>query len=257
MVRAKPELFLTVPNALDLEMYSRADLITPPCYIVSAPPPFLTPALSRSSSLSTNISQSESDCELEDEEEDVCLRSDPIPWTIDQDDALLSVFSFPTIADYQNYSAESGRPALPSVPFEASRPPTSVAARPLGAPFVVVVGEVVDQYRQRADDSSNWRTTTTWKITRNIWQSIHSTCLSFFQGTHISKDDTNESVLRVSSHPYARSNLPFGSKELHLRCTPLASPFPRKQLDFPSSPSLSTSRMSLPRNPSRARECHW
>ena len=91
MVRAKPELFLTVPNALDSEIYSRADLITPPCYIVSVPPPMVTPALSRSSSLSTNTSLSESDCELEDEEDEMSLRSDALPWTIDQDEALLSV----------------------------------------------------------------------------------------------------------------------------------------------------------------------
>jgi hypothetical protein len=91
MVRAKPDLFLTVPNAFDSETYSRADLITPPCYIVSAPPPLVTPALSRSSSLS-NSSQSDSDCEFEDEEE-VPLRSDAAPWTEDQDEALLNVNS--------------------------------------------------------------------------------------------------------------------------------------------------------------------
>lgn len=91
MVRAKPELFLNVPNALDSESYSRADLITPPCYIASAPPPMVTPALSRSSSLSTNKSLSESDCEIDDEEDEISLQSDALPWTTDQDEALLSV----------------------------------------------------------------------------------------------------------------------------------------------------------------------
>lgn len=91
MVRAKPDLYLTVPNALESETVSRADLITPPCYIVSAPPPLDTPALSRSSSLSTNTSLSESDCELDDEEEEVSIRNDAAPWTIDQDEALLNV----------------------------------------------------------------------------------------------------------------------------------------------------------------------
>jgi hypothetical protein len=91
MVRAKPSLFLTVPNALDAHSYSRADLITPPCYIVSAPPPVITPALSRSSSLSTNSSPSESDCEFEGDDEEISLRTDAAPWTIDQDEALLSV----------------------------------------------------------------------------------------------------------------------------------------------------------------------
>ena len=94
MVRAKRELFLTVPKALDSETYLCADLITPPSYIVSAPPPLVTPSLSRSSSLSTNTSQSESDCELEDEEDEVFLRSDAVPWTIDQDEALLNVLLF-------------------------------------------------------------------------------------------------------------------------------------------------------------------
>ena len=98
MVRTKPDLFLTVPKGLDSETYPHADMITPPCYIVSAPPP-LTPALSRSSSLSANTSQSESDCELEDEEDEVSLRSDVAPWTIDQDEALLNVLFFTS----QNY----------------------------------------------------------------------------------------------------------------------------------------------------------
>ena len=94
MVRAKPSLYLTVPNALESETVSRADLITPPCYVVSAPPPLVTPALSRSSSLSTNTSQSESDFELDDDEEEVSIRNDAAPWTIDQDQALLNV-TFP------------------------------------------------------------------------------------------------------------------------------------------------------------------
>ena len=64
--------------------------MTPPCDVVSALPPVVTPALSRSSSLSTNASQSESDWELDDEDE-VLLRSDAVPWTQDQDQALLSV----------------------------------------------------------------------------------------------------------------------------------------------------------------------
>jgi hypothetical protein len=90
MPRAKPSLFLTVPNAFDAQTYSRADLITPPCYIVSCPPPLATPAI-RSSSLSPNTSQSESDCELEDDEAEVSLKTDAAPWTVDQDEALLSV----------------------------------------------------------------------------------------------------------------------------------------------------------------------
>lgn len=91
MVRAKPSLFLTVPNPLDAHTYSRADLITPPCYIVSAPPPMLTSALSRSSSVSTNSSQSESDCEFDEDDDEVSLKTDAAPWTSDQDEALLSV----------------------------------------------------------------------------------------------------------------------------------------------------------------------
>jgi hypothetical protein len=90
MPRAKPSLFLTVPNAFDAHTYSRADLITPPCYIVSCPPPLATPAI-RSSTLSPNTSQSESDCELEDDEAEISLKADAAPWTIDQDEALLSV----------------------------------------------------------------------------------------------------------------------------------------------------------------------
>jgi hypothetical protein len=91
MVRVKPDLFLTVPNALESASLSRADLITPPCYIISAPPPLVTPALSRSSSVSTAASQSDSDCELDDDEDEVSLRIDAAPWTQDQDHALLSV----------------------------------------------------------------------------------------------------------------------------------------------------------------------
>jgi hypothetical protein len=91
MVRTKPDLFLTVPNALDADNYTRSDLITPPCYIVTAPPPILTPSLSRSSSLSTNTTQSDSDCEYEDDEVEVSLRNDAAPWTPDQDEALLNV----------------------------------------------------------------------------------------------------------------------------------------------------------------------
>jgi hypothetical protein len=91
MVRVKPDLFLTVPNALESASLSRADLITPPCYVVSAPPPLVTPALSRSSSVSTAASQSDSDCELDDDEDEVSLRIDAVPWTQDQDHALLSV----------------------------------------------------------------------------------------------------------------------------------------------------------------------
>jgi len=93
MVRAKPSLFLTVPNALDAATLSPADLITPPCYIVSHPPPLAAPALSRSSSVSTSTSHSESDCELEDDEDEVSIGTDAAPWTPDQDEALLNVLS--------------------------------------------------------------------------------------------------------------------------------------------------------------------
>ena len=91
MVRVKPDLFLTVPNALESASLSRANLITPPYYIVSAPPPLVTPALSRSSSVSTAASQSDSDCELDEDEDEVSLKIDAAPWTQDQDQALLSV----------------------------------------------------------------------------------------------------------------------------------------------------------------------
>jgi hypothetical protein len=91
MVRTKPDLFLTVPNTLDANNYTRSDLITPPCYIVTAPPPLLTPALSRSSSLSTNTTQSESDFEYDEDEVEVPLGTDAAPWTPDQDEALLNV----------------------------------------------------------------------------------------------------------------------------------------------------------------------
>jgi hypothetical protein len=90
MVRSKPELVLAVPNALDAEMCTRADLVTPPCYIVSVPPPLVTPAHSRSSSLSKVTSQSESDCELGDEDEG-SLKSNVASWTRDQDELHLSV----------------------------------------------------------------------------------------------------------------------------------------------------------------------
>ena len=91
MVRAKPDLYLTVSNALDSETLTRADLITAPCYIVSTPPPLVTPTLSRSSSLSTNTSHSESDFEWDDDNEEVTTLSDGAPWTIAQDEALLNV----------------------------------------------------------------------------------------------------------------------------------------------------------------------
>ena len=90
MVRAKPELYLTLSNTVDADTSPLSELITPECYIVSAPPPLVTPALSRSSSLSTNRSQSDSDSELDDDD-DVALGNDAAIWTPDQDEALLSV----------------------------------------------------------------------------------------------------------------------------------------------------------------------
>lgn len=91
MVRAKPELVLTVPNALEARMCSRADLVTPPCYVVSSPPPLVAPAPWRSSSLSKVTSQLDSDCELEDEDE-VYLNNDSTQWPTDQDKLHLSVY---------------------------------------------------------------------------------------------------------------------------------------------------------------------
>jgi hypothetical protein len=128
MVRAKPDLFLTVPNTLDAETYTRSDLITPPCYIVTAPPPLLTPALSRSSSLSTSTSHSESDFEDDDEDMEVSLRIDAAPWTEDQDAALLNVHRHMKKL-IQTYAAHLDGPAVPSAPFDVSRPPPTVAAK--------------------------------------------------------------------------------------------------------------------------------
>jgi hypothetical protein len=128
MVRAKPDLFLTVPDTLDADTFTRSDLITPPCYIVTAPPPLLTPALSRSSSLSTNTSQSESDFEDEEDEVDVSLGIDAAPWTEDQDAALLNVRPHMTKL-IQTYAAHLDGPAVPSAPFDVSRPPPTVAAK--------------------------------------------------------------------------------------------------------------------------------
>jgi len=102
MVRAKPSLFLTVPTTLNEETLTRSDLITPPCYVVSAPPPLVTPVRSRSSSLSARSSQSESDGELE-EDEDVEIRSDSSPWTRDQDEALLTVHMLSFVCTYNRH----------------------------------------------------------------------------------------------------------------------------------------------------------
>src|SRR5438045_1651833 len=90
MVRAKPGLSLTVPNAVDSVVYSHASLITPRSYLVSGSLPLLTPFSSRSS---TNTMQSESHCELDRDEDDdeVFLGEDTAAWTPDQDEALLRV----------------------------------------------------------------------------------------------------------------------------------------------------------------------
>ena len=165
MVRAKPSLFLTVPNALDADTYSRADLITPPCYIVSAPPPMLTPALSRSSSLSTNSSQSESDCEFEDDdEEEISLKTDAALWTVDQDEALLNVpLSLFVLTHYRHTLhiwIDHRCRLLPSRHLNhlPVSPPRSRAAQ-----FAVMVGTAA-QCHLHVGASLNWRETNTMEV---------------------------------------------------------------------------------------------
>ena len=95
MVRVKPDLFLTVPNAIEGKRYSRADtLITPPCYVVSAPPPAVTPMIPRSNSCGTDASPSTLDSDIDDEEEEEEMLEKESPWTADQDELLLSVNTF-------------------------------------------------------------------------------------------------------------------------------------------------------------------
>lgn len=174
MVREKPDLFLTVPNAFDLAAYSHTDLITPPYYIVSTPPPLVTPALSRSSSVSTNASQSESDYEFEDDEEEVSPRRNSAPWTIDQDEALLSVFLSIYVSliirliqhiwmgqHYRQLGLKHQDHHLASL------------CKFLEEPFVVMVGEVFILYHQHVDDFLNLHEKSTQKIKAREWKFIH------------------------------------------------------------------------------------
>ena len=174
MVRTKPSLFLTVPNALDAHTYSRADLITPPCHIVSAPPPMLTPALSRSSSISMNSSRSESDCEIFDEDdEEISLKTDAAPWTIDQDQALLSV-------PLSVFSLIINR-HIPHIWTDHHCPPRHsrhqnhlqrLPQRSRATQFVFMAGKVA-RCLQRGGAFSNWPATGTTEVKESIWTLIH------------------------------------------------------------------------------------
>jgi hypothetical protein len=86
MVRIKPDLFLNVPKMMDEDMSLPCDLITTPSYPTSALPTMATTTRSRSSSPGTV--DFDSDSEFEDN--DISLQ-DKVPWTEDQDIALLYV----------------------------------------------------------------------------------------------------------------------------------------------------------------------
>ena len=86
MVRAKPDLFLMVPNVMDLETCSRNGLTTPPYYTVSAPPPLVTTEPSSTLSLSLKRSFWESG-EFKDEDED----DGATTWTEHRDVPLFNV----------------------------------------------------------------------------------------------------------------------------------------------------------------------
>jgi len=88
-------LFLTVPTSIEPQTFTRSDLITPPCYVVSAPPPLVTPRPipprdSPSSSKTTRSTSSECDFDLGDSE-DSPLWKDRSSWDVDQESSMLPV----------------------------------------------------------------------------------------------------------------------------------------------------------------------
>ena len=224
MPRSKPDLFLTVPTAIDPQTYTRSDLITPPCYVVSAPPPLVTPRplLSRQSSSSTATSgSSTSEGDFDFDSEDSPLRIDTSPWAANQESLI--------------HPAQFDENSMPLSPFEFTKPSLSLPTKP----------------SQSALQNNNCRSHRSVAATRRRLlklaresqkedrMDIDCTGASSAMLTyHLFHNGANTSVARARSHPYARFDQPSSPffRDLQFQHLPLASPFHEKRFELPLSP---------------------
>ena len=225
MVRSKPELFLTVPSAVDPQTYTSSDLITPPYHVVSAPPPLATPrplpSRQSSSSTSTSRSSASESSDFDFDSNDSPLRLDTSPWTMDSDAVMTHIDE-------------------PVCPFELSKPSPSLSSklsqsalqnngsrghRSLAATRRRLLKLARETYTPHKDDRM--------EIDSNAPSSAMLKYHLFFLKY------PNDSVARARSHPYARFAQPPSPflTDVQFQNLPLASPFHEKKFDIPLSPS--------------------